>query len=59
MVAPKKYTDELRAQALRLYWESDPRPVIAHLAHRIGVHPEALRAWIRQDRSSRRSADHP
>jgi len=28
MAAPKKYPDELRERAVRLYFESEPRPVI-------------------------------
>ena len=31
MVAPKKYPDELRERAVRLYRESDPKPVIRRL----------------------------
>lgn len=50
-MAPKKYPDELRARAVRLYRESDPKPVIRHLASQLGVHPEALRNWIRQDQA--------
>jgi len=49
----KKYPDELRARALRLYRESDPKPVIAVLAAQLGVHREALRNWIRQDQADR------
>lgn len=49
MAAPKKYPDELRARAVRLYRESDPKPVIRQLARQLGVHHEALRNWIRQD----------
>ena len=48
MAAPKKYPDELRARAVRLYRESQPRPAIRHLAEQLNVHPEALRNWIRQ-----------
>jgi len=51
VVAPKKYPDELRARAVRLYRESDPKPVIRQLAAQLGVHPEALRNWIRQDQA--------
>jgi transposase len=50
VVAPKKYPDELRARAVRLYRESDPKPVIRQLAAQLGVHHEALRNWIRLDR---------
>jgi transposase-like protein len=48
VAAPKKYPDELRARAVRLYRESEPRPVIRRLAEQLGVHHEALRNWIRQ-----------
>ncbi|MFF0659555.1 MULTISPECIES: transposase [Micromonospora] len=53
MAAPKKYPDELRQRAVRLYRESDPKPVIKRLAEQLGVHPEALRNWIRQDQADR------
>ena len=49
MPAPKKYPDELRERAVRLYRESDPKPVIRQLAEQLNVHPEALRNWIRQE----------
>jgi transposase len=48
VAAPKKYPDELRERAVRLYRESDPKPAIRRLAEQLSVHPEALRAWIRQ-----------
>ncbi|MCE0768074.1 transposase [Pseudonocardia kujensis] len=51
MAAPKKYPDELRERAVRLYRESDPKPVIRRLAEQLGVHHEALRNWIRQDQA--------
>ena len=57
MVAPKKYPDELRARAVRLYRESDPKPVIKRLAEQLNVHPEALRNWIRQDQADRGERD--
>jgi len=47
--APRKYPDELRRRAVKLYRESDPKPVVRRLAEQLGVHPEALRNWIRQD----------
>ena len=53
MVAPKKYPDELRERAVRLYRETEPRPVIRRLAEQLGVHHEALRNWIRQDEADR------
>ena len=48
MAAPKNYPDELRGRAVRLYRESDPKPVIRRLAEQFGVHHGALRNWIRQ-----------
>lgn len=42
----RKYPPELRERAVRLYRESEPRPVIRRLAEQLNVHPEALR--IRQ-----------
>ena len=53
MAAPKKYPDELRVRAVRLYRESEPKPVIRRLAEQLGVHHEALRNWIRQDEADR------
>jgi len=53
VAAPKKYPDELRERAVRLYRESEPRPVIRRLAEQLGVHHEALRNWIRQDEADR------
>ncbi len=46
MARPRKYSDELRERAVRLYFESD-RP-IAHVARDLGIHKEALRQWVRQ-----------
>jgi len=57
VVAPKKYPDELRARAVRLYRESEPKPVIKRLAEQLNVHPEALRNWIRQDQADRGERD--
>jgi transposase len=48
VAAPKKYPDELRQRAVRLYRDSDPKSVIKRLAEQLNVHPEALRNWIRQ-----------
>jgi len=53
VAAPKKYPDELRERAVRLYFESEPRPVIRRLAEQLGVHHEALRTWIRQAQADR------
>lgn len=51
MAAPKRYPEELRERAVRLYRESDPKPVIRRLAEQLGVQHEALRNWIRQDQA--------
>lgn len=51
MAAHWKYPDELRVRAVRLYREAEPKPVIRRLADQLGIHPEALRAWIRQDQA--------
>jgi transposase len=60
VAAPKKYPDELRERAVRLYRESDPKPVIRRLAEQLNVHHEALRNWIRQDEADRgQRADRP
>ena len=48
MPAPKKYPDELRERAVRLYRESSPRPSFKRLAEQLNVHHEALRNWVRQ-----------
>jgi transposase len=53
VAAPKKYPDELRERAVRVYRETRPRPVIRRLAEQLGVHHEALRNWIRQDEANR------
>ncbi|WP_280376577.1 transposase [Nocardia wallacei] len=38
MAAPKKYPDELKARAVRLYRDADPQPTIRKLAAQLGVH---------------------
>lgn len=48
-----KYPEELHARALRLWWAADPKPPIAELAERLGVHREKLRLWIRADEARR------
>ena len=44
----RKYPVELRERAVRLYRESDPKPVIRRLAEQLNVHPEALRTWVKR-----------
>ncbi|MEV0186736.1 transposase [Streptomyces sp. NPDC050625] len=48
MAALRKYSLELRERAVRMYRVSDPKPQVKRLAAGIGLHPEALRGWIRQ-----------
>ena len=48
MAAPRKYSLELRERAVRMYRTAEPKPQIKKLALELGVHPEALRGWIRQ-----------
>ncbi|MFV2011833.1 transposase [Micromonospora sp. LOL_027] len=53
MPAPKKYSDELRERATRLVVEARRDPAsavgaIRRIADQLGVHPEALRVWVRQ-----------
>jgi transposase len=53
MAAPRKYPLELKERALRLWRSEQPRRPIAHVARELGLNPETLRTWIRQD-----EADH-
>jgi transposase len=46
MARLKKYPDELVQRAVRIALEGE-RP-IAHIAHDLGMHPEALRKKVRQ-----------
>ena len=53
MAAPKKYNDELRARATRLAVEARRDPAAAvgairRIADQLGVHPEALRTWVKR-----------
>jgi transposase len=57
VAARKKYPDELRERAVRLYREADPKPAIRRLAEQLNVHHEALRNWIRQDEADRGERD--
>jgi transposase len=53
MAPPRKYPDELRERATRLAVEARRDPAsatgaIKRIADRLGVHPEALRTWVKQ-----------
>ncbi|MBT8224012.1 MAG: transposase [Dactylosporangium sp.] len=52
MPAPKKYSDDLRERATRLAVEARRDPAsavgaIRRIAGQLGVHPEALRTWVK------------
>lgn len=53
MAAPRKYPDELRERATRLAVEARQDPAsaggaIKRIADQVGVHPEALRTWVKR-----------
>ncbi len=53
MAAPRKYSLELKERATRMAVEArlDPatsRGAIKRIADQLGIHPEALRTWVRQ-----------
>ena len=53
MAAPRKYPIELKERAIQLWRSEQPRRPIAHVARELGVHPEAMRTWLRQDEADR------
>jgi len=53
MAAPRTYPIELRERAVRLWQAEQPRRPIAHVARELGINPETLRTWIRQDEVDR------
>ena len=59
MAAPRKYPPELKDRALRLWRSEQPRRPIAHVAHELGIHPEAMRTWIRQEADRGERTDRP
>ena len=53
MAAPRKYSEELRERATRMAMDARANPATApgaikRVADQLGVHPEALRTWVRQ-----------
>jgi transposase len=53
MAAQRKYPDELRERAVKMVFEIRERDgkghgELARVGRQLGVHPEALRSWIKQ-----------
>jgi transposase len=53
MAAQKKYPDELRERAVKMVFEIRERDgkghgELARVGRQLGVHPEALRSWVKQ-----------
>ena len=53
MAAPRKYSVELRQRATRMAIDArrddeSARGAVKRVADQLGVHPEALRTWVRQ-----------
>jgi transposase len=53
MPAQRKYPDELRERAVRMVFEIRVRDgkghgELARVGRQLGVHPEALRGWVKQ-----------
>jgi len=53
VAAPKKYSDELKERATRMALDARRDPATAtgaikRVADQLGIHPEALRTWVRQ-----------
>lgn len=59
MAAPTKYSVELQQRATRMAMDARKDPesapgAIKRVADQLGVHPEALRNWVRPGRDRRR-----
>jgi len=53
MPAPRKYPEELRERATRMALDARKDPATAtgairRVGEQLGIHPEALRTWVRQ-----------
>jgi transposase len=64
MGAPTKYSEELRDRAVRMALDArrDParsRGAIRRIAEQLGVHPEAMRNWVRTAECQRSSKTRP
>ena len=53
MSGQRRYPPELRERAVQMYRKAEPKPVVRQMARQLGVHPEALRNWIRKDEAGR------
>ncbi|MGZ6855406.1 MAG: transposase [Mycobacteriaceae bacterium] len=54
MPAQRKYPEELRERAVKMVFEvrgqdGKGRGEITRVARQLGIHPEALRSWVRQE----------
>ncbi|MEV6332097.1 transposase [Streptomyces sp. NPDC051909] len=56
MVQRKNYPEEFKRDAVDLV-RSSPDRSRTDVAHGLGVHLEALRTWVRDDRTRTRTAD--
>lgn len=50
MARPSKYSPEFRERAVRIARESERS--ISAVARDLGIHPETLRVWVRQDEAA-------
>lgn len=57
MAGQRKYPPELRERAVAMYRAAEEKPVVRAMARQLGVHPEALREWIRKDDEARRPGE--
>lgn len=53
LAAPRKYSEELKERATRMAVEARRDPAsragaISRIGKQLGIHPEALRNWVRQ-----------
>ncbi|WP_439681795.1 transposase [Embleya sp. MST-111070] len=58
MARPNPYTPEFREEAVQLALKSAPR-AIAQTARELDVHPETLRAWVREHQRRHEKAEGP